>query len=132
MPSSWRKSTISVCSLEYFDLYEELRAVHKFDYHDADFVAKIKSNAANIQHLDSESFLVTASGAVADKEGVLCTVWPGNAFTDKVESRVQVTDMLLCAIILQGIQMGGKRWFVLTEILSQQCLDISSGSYIGK
>jgi len=59
----------------------------------------MKSAASNIQHvfdcIGSETSSETALQAVSEKGGVLCTVRPGKVFTEKVESRDKVVDVLV-------------------------------------
>jgi hypothetical protein len=84
-------------------------------------VEKIESAARNIQHvfdcIGSESSSATASRAVAGQGGVLCTVRPGKAFTDKVESRVKVTDVLVWTVFLKEHQYKMFKWSVRFDSL---------------
>jgi len=105
---------ITVCSPKHFDLCKNLGAAHVFDYHDADVATKIKSVAPNIQHvfdcIGSETSSTTAAQAVAEKSGNLCTVRPGKVFTEKVESRVNVTDVLVWTVFLKDHQYKEFKW----------------------
>jgi NADPH:quinone reductase-like Zn-dependent oxidoreductase len=105
---------VTVCSPKHFDLCKKLGATHVFDYHDPDVVAKIKSAAPNIEHvfdcIGSETSSPTASQAVTEKGGILCTVRPGKVFTEKVESRVKVTDVLVWTVFLKDHQYKEFKW----------------------
>jgi NADPH:quinone reductase-like Zn-dependent oxidoreductase len=110
---------VTVCSPKHFDLVKKLGATHVFDYHDADVISKIKSAAPNIQHIfdtiGNEQSSATASQAVSKKGGVLCTVRPGKVFTEKVESRVKVTDVLVWTVFLKDHQYKDFKWPVCLE-----------------
>ncbi|KAE9371146.1 zinc-binding dehydrogenase family oxidoreductase [Stipitochalara longipes BDJ] len=105
---------VTVCSSKHFDLCKKLGATHVFDYHDADVAQKIKSAVPNIQHvfdcIGNESSSATASQAVSEKGGALCTVRPGKVFTEKVESRVKVTDVLVWTVFLKDHQYKELKW----------------------
>jgi NADPH:quinone reductase-like Zn-dependent oxidoreductase len=96
---------VTVCSPLHFDLCRSLGAAHVFDYHDADVVEKIKSAAPFIAHafdcIGSETSSDIASQTVTETGGVLCTVRPGKQFTDKAQSRVKVTDVLVWTVFLK-------------------------------
>ncbi|PMD62981.1 GroES-like protein [Hyaloscypha bicolor E] len=105
---------VTVCSPKNFDLCKRLGATHVFDYRDADVIAKIKSATPNIQHvfdtIGDEISSVTASQAVSEKGGVLCTVRPGKLFTERVDSNVNVTDVLVWTVFLKDHQYKEFKW----------------------
>ncbi|OBT54774.1 hypothetical protein VE04_03464 [Pseudogymnoascus sp. 24MN13] len=96
---------VTVCSPRNFDLCKSLGAIHVFDYNDEDVVEKIQSVAPNIAHvfdcIGSQSSSTIASKAVVETGGVLCSVRPGKQFTDNVESRVEVVDVLVWTVFLK-------------------------------
>ncbi|PMD36243.1 GroES-like protein [Hyaloscypha variabilis F] len=105
---------VTVCSPKHFDLCKKLGVTHVFDYHDADVVQKIKSAAPGIQHvfdcIGNENSSATASQAVSEKGGILCTVRPGKVFTEPVESRVKVTDVFVWNVFLKDHQYKEFKW----------------------
>ena len=117
---------VTVCSPKHFELCKKLGATHVFDYHDADVVQKIKSAAPDIQHvfdcIGNENSSVTASQAVSQKGGVLCTVRPGKVFTEKVVSHVKVTDVLVWTVFLKDHQYRELKWPVRPNISNKGSL----------
>lgn len=125
---------VTVCSPKNFNLCKKLGATHVFDYRDADIIAKIKYAAPNIQHvfdtIGDETSSVTASQAVSEKGGVLCTVRPGKLFTEKVDSRVNVTDVLVWTVFLKDHQYKEFKWPVSLRSFAS-ILDISIDKITG-
>lgn len=76
-----------------------------FDYRSPTVVSDIRSAAPDIRHvfdrIGNSSSSATASQAVSEERGILCTVRPGKAFTEKVESRVKVADVLVFSVFLK-------------------------------
>jgi NADPH:quinone reductase-like Zn-dependent oxidoreductase len=113
---------VIVCSPRNFELCKKLGAMHVFDYNDPDVAAKIKTAVPNSEHvfdcIGSENSSATASQAVSEKGGVLCTVRPGKVFTENVESRVKVTDVLVWTVFLKEHQYKEFKWPVCLIFLS--------------
>ncbi|CZR50389.1 related to C.carbonum toxD gene [Phialocephala subalpina] len=105
---------VTVRSPTHFELCKTLGATHVFDYHDEDVLSKIKTVASNIEHVfdcvGSDISSSTASQAVCQKGGVLCTVRPVKRFTDNVELRVKVTDVLVWTVFLKDHQYKEFEW----------------------
>ena len=89
----------TVCSPRNFDLVKEAGAKHVFDYHSPTVVEDIKKALPNLEYvwdtIGNSSSSVIASQAVRPEGGVLCTVRPGKTFTENVDSRVRVTDVVV-------------------------------------
>jgi NADPH:quinone reductase-like Zn-dependent oxidoreductase len=96
---------VAVCSPLHFDRCKTLGATHLFDYHDANVARNIKAAAPNIAHvfdcIGTESSSATASQAVAETGGVVCTVRPGNQFTEKVAAHVKAKDVLVWTVFMK-------------------------------
>jgi NADPH:quinone reductase-like Zn-dependent oxidoreductase len=111
---------VTVCSPRNFDLCKSLGATHVFDYNDEDVVEKIQSVAPNIAHvfdcIGSQSSSTIASKAVVETGGVLCSVRPGKQFTDNVESRVEVVDVLVWTVFLKDHTYKQFTWPVSSKI----------------
>lgn len=82
-------------------------AKHAFDYHDDDVIEKIKAVAPNLQYvfdtIGNKASSVTASQAIRELGGVLCTVRPGKSFTKDVKSKTKVTDVYVWSMFNKKI-----------------------------
>ncbi|KAH6972256.1 chaperonin 10-like protein [Ilyonectria sp. MPI-CAGE-AT-0026] len=79
----------TVCSPRHFPLLHSLGAKYVFDYKDPE----VTSSA-------------TASTAMREAGGILCTVRPSKEFTEHVSSRTKVTSILVFTSFLKEHQMG--------------------------
>lgn len=97
-------NVITTCSPKHHDLVRSLGAKHVFDYRDADVVDKIRKVAPDLRYvfdnIGNETSSATASRALRDGGGTLCTVRPGKAFTDNVAPGTKVVDVLVFTAFL--------------------------------
>jgi NADPH:quinone reductase-like Zn-dependent oxidoreductase len=99
-------NVITTCSPRYHDFVRSLGATVALDYRDARVVKSIKA-AANcslryvFDTIGNDSSSGTASQAISEKGGSLCTVRPGKAFTENVTKQTQVTDVLVWTAFLK-------------------------------
>lgn len=79
-----------------------------FDYNDVKVVEKVRAKVPNIAHvfdcIGDENSSTRGSQTVGTHDGTLCTVRPGKANTEHVESRVNVTDVLVWTAFLKDRQ----------------------------
>jgi NADPH:quinone reductase-like Zn-dependent oxidoreductase len=105
---------ITVCSPKHFDLCKSLGATHVFDYRGANVVQSIQAAAPNIEYvfdcIGNESSSKLSSQTVPPEGGVLCTVRPGKVFTEDVEKRVKVTDVLVWTAFLKEHRYKEFKW----------------------
>ncbi|KAH7362620.1 chaperonin 10-like protein [Plectosphaerella cucumerina] len=96
---------VTTCSPAHHDLVRSLGASHVFDYHDEQVVDKIRSAAPELRYvfdsIGNETSSATASKAIAQGGGTLCTVRPGKDFTKDVADGVKVTDVLVWTAFLK-------------------------------
>ncbi|KAL1617920.1 Zinc-binding oxidoreductase alcohol dehydrogenase [Neofusicoccum ribis] len=89
---------VTTCSPKHFDTVKKFGAHHVFDYRSQGVVEQIKSAAPDLKYvfdtIGSRSSSGLASQAVRSTGGTLCTVRPGKANTEDVDSSVEVTDVL--------------------------------------
>lgn len=85
-----------------------------FDYRDPDAVKKIKAVAPNLTYvfdtIGNETSSATASKAIAESGGGLCTVRPGKTFTENVSKQTKVTDVLVWTAFLKDHRYGDFHW----------------------
>ncbi|KAL1963528.1 hypothetical protein VTN77DRAFT_8109 [Rasamsonia byssochlamydoides] len=105
---------ITTCSPRNFDLVRSLGAHHVFDYRDEDVVKKIRAAAPHIKYvfdtIGNPTSSVTASQAIDESGGVLCTVRPGKAYTENVTKQTRVTDVLVWTAFLKEHRYGKFYW----------------------
>ncbi|GMG47926.1 unnamed protein product [Aspergillus oryzae var. brunneus] len=108
-------NVVTTCSPRHHDLVKSLGASHAFDYRDAKVVEIIKA-ATNFglryvfDTIGNDSSSVTASHAVSEQGGGLCTVRPGKAFTENVTKQTKVTDVLVWTAFLKEHKYGEFYW----------------------
>lgn len=80
-------------------------AAQAFDYKSDNVIETIMAAEPDIQYvfdtIGSSTSSAQASRAVQQDAGVLCTVRPGKAFTEKVKDGVRVTDVLVWTAFLK-------------------------------
>ncbi|KAK1453407.1 hypothetical protein CMEL01_05066 [Colletotrichum melonis] len=90
---------VTTCSPHNFDYVKNAGATYVIDYNDADVVAKLQTAAPTLSHvfdtIGNASSSATAAAALNGRPGVLCTVRPGKANTEKVPSNIKVTDVFV-------------------------------------
>jgi len=86
-------------------LCKSLGAAWTFDYHDQNVIANIREEVSGIRYvfdcIGSSTSSTQASQATDEKGGRLCTVRPGKVFTDNVEKRVEISDVLVWTAFLR-------------------------------
>ncbi|KXH49843.1 hypothetical protein CSIM01_03980 [Colletotrichum simmondsii] len=89
----------TICSPHNFDYVKNAGATFVFDYNDTDVVTKLQTAVPTLSHvfdtIGNASSSATAAAAVNGRPGVLCTVRPGKANTEKVPSNIKVTDVFV-------------------------------------
>ena len=89
----------TVCSPRNFDLVKAAGAKHVFDYNSPTCIEDIRKTLPNLQYvfdtIGNPTSSATSSTAVRSEGGVLCTVRVGKAYTENVEKRVKVTDVMV-------------------------------------
>ncbi|KAH8664780.1 chaperonin 10-like protein [Ilyonectria robusta] len=102
----------TVCSPRHFPLLHSLGAKHVFDYKDPEVVKKIQIALPNLKYIfdtiRNETSSATASTAMREAGGILCTVRPSKEFTEHVSSRTKVTSILVFTSFLKEHQMGSR------------------------
>ncbi|KAK9779299.1 hypothetical protein SCAR479_03781 [Seiridium cardinale] len=105
---------ITTCSPKHADALKSFGAQHVFDYHDPEVVAKIKKVAPDLKYvfdtIGTKDSSTSASEAIAEPGGTLCTVRPGRANTENVTSRTKVTDVLVWTAFLKEHRYGEFYW----------------------
>jgi NADPH:quinone reductase-like Zn-dependent oxidoreductase len=105
---------IAICSPKHFDLCRNLGASHVFDYSDPNVVGSVKAAVPDIEYvfdcIGNETSSTLASQTVRPEGGVLCTVRPGKVFTESVESRVKITDVLVWTAFLKDHSYKEFKW----------------------
>ena len=109
---------ITTCSPRHADFVRSLGARHVFDYRDADVVEKIKGAAPNLKYvfdtIGDATTSPTASHAINQTGGTLCTVRPGKANTGGVTEWTRVTDVFVWTAFLKEHRYGSFHWPVCT------------------
>ena len=105
---------MTACSPKHADLVRSYGAKHVFDYKDLEVVEKIQAVEPNLKHaFDTIGNLrtsPTASRALQDGTGGLCTVRPGKANTENVAAGTHVTDVLVWTAFLKDHSYGQFKW----------------------
>ena len=105
---------VTTCSPKHADLVRSFGALHVFDYKDSDVVAKIQKAAPNLAHtfdtIGNATSSSTASRALRNGTGRLCTVRPGKAHTENVAAGTVVTDVLVWTAFLKDHGYGDFKW----------------------
>lgn len=105
---------VTVCSPKHHENVKALGANYVFDYKSADVVDQIKNTAPRLQYvfdtIGDESSSATASKALGEAGGTLCTVRPGKANTEGVSSRAKVTDVLVWTAFFKDHQYKEFKW----------------------
>jgi hypothetical protein len=116
---------VAICSPKHFDLCKNLGASHVFDYHDPTIILGIKSAVPNIEYvfdcIGNETSSTLASQTVWPEGGILCTVRPGKVFTENVENRVKVTDVLVWTAFLKDQSYKEFKWPVSCFLRDRWC-----------
>ena len=106
-------TVITTCSPKNSDLARTLGADHVFDYRSSNVVDQIKSVAPDLKYvfdtIGSKDSSEISSQAITGN-GVLCTVRPGKANTEKVASNVKITDVLVWKSFLKEHRFGKFHW----------------------
>ena len=107
-------NVVTVCSPKHHEKVKSLGANHVFDYKSDDVVHRIKDTVPRLQYIfdtiGDKSSSTTASHALGEAGGTLCTVRPGKANTEDVSSRANVTDVLVWTAFLKDHQYKEFRW----------------------
>ena len=81
-------TVITTCSEQNFDLVKSLGAQHVFDYRSPDVGKQIHKVTPDLKYvfdtIGTADSSTTASHAITESGGVLCTVRPGKANTESV------------------------------------------------
>ena len=89
---------------------EGLGAENIFDYTSETVVEDIKKTLPNIKYvfdcIGTEDSSALASQTVVDSGGRLCTIQPGKRNTDKVEKRVEVSDVMVFTAFHEELKYG--------------------------
>jgi len=97
-------------------------ARHVFDYKDEKVVEKIKEAAPTLKYIfdtiGNTTSSATASRALHEEAGALCTVRPGKANTENVTAGTTVTDVLVWTAFLKDHAYGTFKWPVSQPSLS--------------
>ncbi|CAI7579209.1 unnamed protein product [Penicillium viridicatum] len=99
-------NVVTTCSPRHHDLVKSLGASHAFNYRDAIVAESIKAATnSSLKYvfdcIGNDSSSVTASHAISEQGGSLCTVRPGKAFTENVTKQTKVTDVLVWTAFLK-------------------------------
>ncbi|KAF3007824.1 hypothetical protein E8E13_010620 [Curvularia kusanoi] len=104
----------TVCSPKHHEKVKSLGATHVFDYKSEDVVDQIKNAVPRLQYvfdtIGDKSSSATASKALGEAGGTLCTVRPGKANTEGVSSQAKVTDVLVWTAFLKDHQYKDFKW----------------------
>ncbi|OJJ57337.1 hypothetical protein ASPSYDRAFT_58900 [Aspergillus sydowii CBS 593.65] len=105
---------VTTCSPKHAELVRSFGAQHVFDYKDSDVVAKIQKAVPNLAHtfdtIGNATSSTTASHALRNGSGRLCTVRPGKAHTENVAAGTVVTDVLVWTAFLKDHSYGDFKW----------------------
>ncbi|RBR15372.1 uncharacterized protein FIESC28_07386 [Fusarium coffeatum] len=100
--------TITTCSPHSFDLVKSFGATHVFDYNDSNVVKSIKDVAPDLKYvfdtIGNKTSSATASEAIDENGGTLCTVRPDKSFTENVTKQTRVTPVLVWTAFNRVIQ----------------------------
>ncbi|KAM0343273.1 hypothetical protein ACHAPU_008723 [Fusarium lateritium] len=109
---------ITTCSPHSFDLVKSLGATDVLDYNDANVVKSIKDAAPGLRYvfdtIGNKTSSVTASQAIDENGGTLCTVRPDKSFTEDVTKQTKVTPVLVWTAFNRVIQYK-KAQFLASE-----------------
>lgn len=107
-------NVLTVCSPKHHEHVKALGADYVFDYKSENVVEQIKGVAPRLQYIfdtiGDKSSSSTASHALGEGGGVLCTVRPGKANTEGVSSQAKVTDVLVWTAFLKDHQYKDFKW----------------------
>ncbi|KAL4907845.1 hypothetical protein BDW74DRAFT_189254 [Aspergillus multicolor] len=111
---------VATCSPRHHDLVKSLGVSHVFDYRDPSVAENIKTATGHgLKHvfdtIGNDSSSATASQAISEQGGGLCTVRPGKAFTENVAPQTKVTDVLVWTAFLKEHKYGDFHWPPHTE-----------------
>lgn len=105
---------ITTCSARHADFVQSLGANHVFDYGDEKVVDKIKEAAPHLKYvfdtIGDKSTSATASQALNQSGGHLCTVRPGKSNTEGVTEWTTVSDVLVWTAFLKEHRYGTFYW----------------------
>jgi NADPH:quinone reductase-like Zn-dependent oxidoreductase len=107
-------NVITTCSPKHHERVKSLGADHVFDYKSSDVADQIKKAASGLKYIfdtiGDKSSSATASHALGEQGGTLCTVRPGKANTEDVTSRTKATDVLVWTAFLKDHQYKEFKW----------------------
>lgn len=107
-------NVVTVCSRKHHEKLRSLGADHVFDYKSGDVVDRIKSVAPRLKYIfdtiGDNSSSATASNALGEAGGTLCTVRPGKVNTEGVASQAKITDVLVWTAFLKDHQYKEFKW----------------------
>lgn len=93
---------------------KSLGADYAFDYRAPDLVTSIKAVAPELEYvfdtIGGPQSSATASEAICDRGGALCTVRPGKANTEGVTQRTKISDVLVWTAFLKEHKYGSFTW----------------------
>lgn len=107
-------NVVTVCSPRHHERVKALGADHVFDYRSEGVVGQIKNAVPRLQYIldtiGDASSSATASHALGEGGGVLCTVRPGKANTEGVSTHAKITDVLVWTAFLEDHQYKAFKW----------------------
>lgn len=105
---------LTTCSPRHADFVRSLGASHVFDYRDENVVDKIREAAPGLKYvfdtIGDKTTSATASRAIDQSGGSLCTVRPGKANTEGVTEWTRVSDVLVWTAFLKEHRYGTFYW----------------------
>lgn len=127
----------TTCSPRHHGQAKAFGADHVFDYNDEVVAIKIKdATKGNLKFvfdtIGNESSSSTASKAISEEGGTLCTVRPGKAFTDTVTKQTKVTDVLVWTAFLKDHAYGDFRWHVRSTLFPNVLATLTPDVVIGQ
>ncbi|KAH7390021.1 chaperonin 10-like protein [Pyrenochaeta sp. MPI-SDFR-AT-0127] len=105
---------VTTCNPRHFDRVKSLGANYAFDYRATDVIPSIKSVAPGLKHIfdtiGASQSSATASQAIGEHGGVLCTVRPGKTNTAGLTERTRAVDVLVWTAFLKNHRYGEHFW----------------------
>ena len=94
-----------------FEVAKSLGANHVFSYRSPTVIEDIRQALPDLEYvfdcIGTETSSIQASKAVREEGGVLCTVRPGNLYTQGMEKRVRATDVVVFTAFQKAINYKG-------------------------
>jgi NADPH:quinone reductase-like Zn-dependent oxidoreductase len=113
---------ITTCSPRNFELVKSSGATNAFDYNDSDVVRKIQDIEPSLRYvfdtIGSETSSVTASQAITELGGGLCTVRPDKSFTEATKPQTDITAVLVWTAFMKENRFGDIVWPVRLLVIT--------------